>query len=50
VAGRLEHATLSREIFQGEPAFQGVSRLGVPNRGYEVPFHLILRLARPLRL
>ena len=45
-----EHPTFPREIFQGEPAFQGVSRSGVPNRGYEGPFHLILRLARPLRL
>lgn len=45
----LEHATLSQEIFQGGRAFQELSRAGVPSRGYEVPFWLIFRLARPLR-
>ncbi len=44
------HAILSQEIFQGELAFQGMNRSGAPSRGSEVPFHLILRLACPLRL
>jgi len=44
------HAILSQEIFQGELACQGMNRSGAPSRGSEVPFHLILRLACPLRL